>query len=299
MHEDGRKLLNLMFRPDETVSVSPNKYGYHSIPLSEALQDKIVTLVPTQESCAKREIEFSPENFDKAHTDDLLLVALNPIKGYREDANCIKYRNFLIEMDYGDLTEQLIYARKMELPYSAVIFSGNKSLHFLISLDEDIPTEKQWRLIAEWILGIMTAADQNTKNPSRQIRIPGAYREPGKQQQLYDWKGATTIAELKEWLAKHPGAKPVIPVKRAVSTKPDLTKIKSWAKKRLENGLDAKQGRNKQWFAIACEFALAGVSEDDTIDILSEFFTPERTFKEREWKTSIKSAFKYVYARKQ
>lgn len=299
MHSDGQKLLNLMFRPGETVSVSHNKYGYHSIPLSEALADKVVTLVPTQESCAKRGIEWAPENFDKSHTDNLTLVALNPILGWREDLNCKAFRNFLIEMDYGPLDQQLAYARQMELPYSACIFSGNKSLHFLISLDKDLPSEAVWRTLAEWTLAIMTAADQNTKNPSRQIRIPGAEREPGKTQLLYDWRGPTSLKDFSEWLAKHPEAKPKPPEKRHIAKgQGDMKYVKEWAKQRLVAGLDPRKGRNKQWFAIACEFALAGYSEDDTMDILSEFFTPDRTFREREWKTSIKSAFKYVYARK-
>jgi len=43
---------------------------------------------------------------------------------------------------------------------------------------------------------------------------------------------------------------------------------------------------------------LAGYSEDDTIDYLANYFTPDRTFREKEWKTSIKSAFKYIYSRK-
>ena len=299
MHEDGKKLFNLMFRPNETVSASNSKYGYHSIPLAEVLQDKIVTLVPTEDSCAKRNIEWCPENFDKSHTDDLTLVALNPITGFREDLNCTAFRNFLVEMDYGPLDQQLAYAKTIGLPYSAVIFSGNKSLHFLISLDTDIPTEKDWRTMAEWTLAIATAADQNTKNPSRQIRIPGAYREPGKQQMMYEWKGVTPIKEFAAWLAAHPDAKPKAPEKRHIAKgKPSMDNVKLWAKQRLAAGLDPNKGRNKQWFAIACEFALAGYSEDDTLDVLSEFFHPDRTFREKEWKTSIKSAFKYIYSRK-
>lgn len=299
MDKSGRDLLNLMFRPGETVCVSHNKYGYHSIPIEEVLQDKIVTLVPTEDSCAKRNIEWCPENFDSSHTDDLTLVALNPIKGWRKDLNCTAFRNFLIEMDYGPLPEQLKYAKDIGLPYSAAIFSGNKSLHFLISLDQDLPNEAIWRTMAEWTLGIATAADQNTKNPSRQIRIPGALREQGKRQEVYEWKGVTSIQDFSKWLATYPDAKPRPPEKRVINGTPDFSKLKPWVPQRLAKGIvGAKSGRNKEWFAIACEFALAGYSEDDTIDKLSRFFTPDRDFKEREWKTSIHSAFKYIYARK-
>jgi len=288
MDKTGQELLNLMFRPGETVCVSHNKYGYHSIPLENALNG-IATLVSPNPD----------REFEKVETDRLTLVALNPIKGWREDLNCTAFRNFLIEMDYGPLNEQLAYADKIGLPYSAVVFSGNKSLHFLISLEQDLPNEEVWRVMAEWTLAIATAADQNTKNPSRQIRIPGAFREPGKKQLIVKNNGATKLADFAAWLAKHPDAKPRPPEKREISGEADFSKLKPWVKQRLAKGVVGfKSGRNKEWFAVACEFALAGYSEDEATEILSGYFSPERDFKEREWKTSIKSGFKYIYARK-
>lgn len=288
MHETGKQLINLMFREGETICVSNSKYAYHSVYLESVLGEKVKLVSPNADY-----------GIQEVSTDTLTLVALNPIKGWREDANCTAYRNFLIEMDYGPLAEQLAYANKIELPYSAVVFSGNKSLHFLISLDTDLPSEEVWRTMAEWTLAIATAADQNTKNPSRQIRIPGAFREPGKKQLIVENKGATRLKDFADWLAKHPDAKPRPPEKRVISGTADFSKLKPWVPQRLAKGIvGAKSGRNKEWFAIACEFAIAGYSEDDTMDLLSEYFNPDRDFKEKEWKTSIHSAFKYIYANK-
>ena len=287
MHETGKKLLNLMFRPGETVCVSHNKYGYHSIPLDNALNGP-VTLVPPD----------TTRDWEKPDSNDLTLVALNPIKGFRQDLSCTAFRNFLVEMDHGPLPEQLAYANKIGLPYSAVVFSGNKSLHFLISLATDLPDEATYRKLSEWILGIATIADQNTKNPSRSIRVPGAYREPGKKQILVQIKEPISLSTLGEWLNKHPDAKPKEKEKREISGKHDFSKLKQWVIDRLLNGLDPNQGRNKQWFSIACEFAIAGYSEEDTILILEDFFVADRDFKEREWLTSIRSGFKYIYDRK-
>jgi hypothetical protein len=289
MHETGKKLLNLMFRPGETVCVSHNKYGYHSIPLQNALEGP-VTLVPPQTS--------EDQTWRHPKPEELLLVALNPIKGWRQDMNCTAFRSFLVEMDYGPLAQQLAYAKRIGLPYSAVIFSGNKSLHFLITLDSDLPDEETWRKIAEWILGVATMADQKTKNPSRSIRIPGAFREPDKQQKIVEFHGAISLKDLGAWLSKHPEAKPVVREKRVPSGKLDFDRIKPWCRDLLINGLKADKGRNQQWFAIACEFALAGFSEDDTLDILSEFFSPDRDFKEREWKRCIRSGFEKIYSGK-
>ena len=293
MNESGKQLLNLMFRPGESICVSYNKFGYHSLPLEKILADDPVTLIPTEESCEKRGITWE-EGYEKRFPNEMSLVSLNPIKGFRNDQNCTAFRNFLVEVDYGSLKEQLEYIKRMGLPYSACIFSGNKSLHFLVSLKEDVPNEKIWRMLAEWILNIVTLADDKTKNPSRGIRVPGVWREPKKLQRLVEIGPAISQKQLMAWLLKHPAAKPAKQEKRAPSGTRDFSKVKQWAKAALINGIDARKGRSNQWYAIAYEFGLAGYSEDDTIEMLSQYFTPERTFKEKEWLTTIKSAFKHV-----
>jgi hypothetical protein len=287
MHESGVKLLDLMFRPGENVCVSPNQYAYHSIPLDNAKSGMVTLVSPNSD------IEY-----DYVDSSKLLMVALNPITGFRLDSNCTAYRNFLVEMDYGSIDEQFEYANRIGLPFSAAVFSGNKSLHFLISLEEDLPSENVYRKLSEWTLNIATAADQNTKNPSRSIRMPGAHREPGKLQALIDFRGPVNNFEFVAWLNSHPGCKPKERERRERSEKPDLTRISGWVARLLVDGFDPLKGRNKQWFSIACEFALSGYSEDDTLDVLSEYFVPDRDFTEREWETAISSGFKYVYERK-
>ena len=293
MHETGVKLLNLMFRPGETICVSHNKYGYHSIPLDMAFKDE-VTLVPTVESCEKRGLVWGPEHFEKVTSDQLTLVALNPIKNWRQDEDCTAFRNFLVEIDTGNLKSQIEYVKSRKMPYSAIIFSGNKSMHFLISLDKDLADEKSYRAISEWILGIMTMADPMTKNPSRSIRIPGGMRKEGRQR-LVEFKGAVSGSELAEWLKQYPGERPKQKKKATPSEDVDFSRIKKWARNALRKGIDPTKGRNRQWYAIAFEFALSGYSEDDTIKYLEGFFNPDRDFREREWLTTIKSAFKHAY----
>jgi len=293
LHETGQKLLNLMFRPGEDICVSHNKYAYHSLPLENAFKEQ-VTLVPTLESCQKRKLEWGPEHFEKISSDKLTLVALNPIKGYRADEKVTAYRNFLIEMDNYELKAQIEYIKRLEMPYSAIVFSGSKSMHFLISLDTDLPSEKVWRMFAEWLLKIAALADQVTKNPSRGIRIPGGLREEGRQR-LVEFKGPVKLTDLTAFLQKHMEAQPKEPEKREVHKKFHFNGIRDWCLDLLENGLKEDRGRNNQWYAIAYEFALNGASEDETIEILGQYFTPERGFKEREWLVTIKSAFKHAY----
>lgn len=293
MHETGKQLFTLMFRPGETICVSPNQFGYHSIPLNNAINGPVV-LVPTADSVEKRKMNFE-DAIERVDSTVPILCALNPIKGYREDSNCTAFRNFLVEMDYGSNQEQLAYVQRMGMPYSAAIFSGNKSIHFLLSLDTDLPSESVYRLLSEWILTIMTLADQQTKNPSRSIRIPGAFREPGKQQILLDYKGPVKLSDLSDWLKKYPDQKPKEKQRVIVSDKQLLDLVRPWIAELLCIKGIHPPGRNKQWFVVGVEFALAGADEDDTIETLRQFFQPDRDFKEREWETTLRSAFKKAY----
>lgn len=291
MHETGKQLLNLMFREGETICVSPNKYGFHSVNLSDVMGEE-VTLLNTK----FRDGKPVEECLEKYPTADLKLVALNPIQGWRDDASCYKYRNFLVEIDTGTQEAQLEYIKnQLKMPYSAAIFSGGKSLHFLISVTEDFKDEKSYRRVAQWILNIATMADQNTKNPSRSIRIPGAKRDD-KFQALVEYRGAIPNAELGAWLNKYQSVMPIEKEKKPMRDNKRFPNMKPWMKKALMNGEFPKDmGRNATWFAIACEFALAGFSEDDTIHVLEDYYTPDRDFKRREWETTLKSAFKYIY----
>jgi hypothetical protein len=289
MQETGKQLLNLMFREGETICVSPNKYGYHSMPLPVVMADE-VTLLSTK----FRDGKPAEECMETYPSDELKLVALNPIQGWRDDASCYKFRNFLIEMDYGPLPEQLAYIKKLEMPYSAIVFSGGKSLHFLISVAEDFKDEKSYRKVAEWILAIVTLADQNTKNPSRSIRIPGAKRDES-MQALVELVGPVANSSLGAWLHKWPDLMPREPERGALRSNKRFPRMKPWMQKALHGEFPKDMGRNKTWFAIACEFAIAGHSEDDAIEGLEDYFVPDRDFKKREWVTTIKSAFKYIY----
>ena len=302
MHETGEKLLKLMFKPGETICVSPDQYGYHSILLENVFAPEITILSTSFRDGIKQKDGSiympTPEEALKTFpTETLRLVALNPIKGWRLDENCTAYRNFLVEMDIGPLSQQLSYIEKMEMPYSAAVFSGGKSLHFLISLDRDLPDQKTWRLIAEWILKICTAADQMTKNPSRSIRIPGPKRDESRQI-LARFKGPVAFSDLRKWLERHPDAKPKPRVKKVPSGKFNFDKLSPWVLKRLIEGLDPTKGRSNQWYAIGYEFSLCGYSEDSTIEILSEYFNEDHDFKEKEWLTCIRSAFEHVHGKR-
>lgn len=103
-------------------------------------------------------------------------ISINPLKIKRADENVTSHRNFLLEIDDGtSIDEQIIYINELKVPYSSIVFSGGKSAHFILALDEDIGPEK-YRQYAKALCRAVPRADRSTKNPSRFTRLPGHFR---------------------------------------------------------------------------------------------------------------------------
>ena len=283
MNSDGVKLIKLMFEPGETICVSPSQFGFHAVPRDSALTGYVDLIMNKHE-------EDGPHRVD---TDTLLFVAINPIKGPRLDDNCYQFRNFMIELDSGSLAEQVNYIVTSGIPYSSMIFSGGKSIHVLIALEEGLSSQKAFRFMAKWILNILPLADQNIQNPSRGIRIPGAMRDNGKRQRSYYLGKRIPVASLVKWLEKHERARPVFKERPIYGGKPDFAKLSPWAQRLLRDGIRFEKGRNKGWFSLAVDFAMAGFSEDDTAAILSGKFVEEHDFREKEFLASVRQGFRY------
>ncbi len=283
MDSTGESLLKLLFDPGENISVSNNQFAYHSIPLEKALSGQI-SLLSTN--------DFSVTQCDSS---ELILVSINPIEGFRKDSNVSKFRTFLWECDTGSIQEQLNSFKKTGLPISAQVFSGNKSVHAVTVLeDKELPDEKTYRHLYLWALKILTFCDQNCKNPSRSVRIPGAYREPGKKQRLISLKGRIKLEDFYKWLNQWPQLRPMPKQRKPYNGEADYSRLSGWAKRMMSSGITFRNGRNQTWFALAVDFALAGFTEDQTIELLSPKFLEEHDFKEKEWLITVGSAFKYV-----
>jgi hypothetical protein len=288
MHQDGIKILNLLFRPGEFLCVSDSQFGFLSLPFQTVISDSVPLISPNPQTPIKT-----------VNSNELIFVSLNPMKekSFRRDKEVAKYRNFLIEIDcMADRDMQYSYLKKLGILTSCMIWSGSKSIHCGISLSTDLPNEKIYRFIYKWILNIATMTDQELGNPTRSMRLCGAIRpETGNLQELIEFTGPVELKNLMAWLAKHPESKPIIKEykKRKSSDTPDLKNVKIWVLKMLKNGFPAGLGRNQGWFQVACEFYLAGFNEDATIDILSKYFVEQSDFREKEFLTSIRSAFKF------
>lgn len=281
--------LKLFFNPNETICISPSKYAYHSISQSDLLFPEVT--LESQNEMRDRYI---------VPTSSMTLCAINPISGDRNDSNVTAFRNFLIEIDDGDVWSQRNYINSLKMPYSICVFSGNKSLHYGICLEESLPDIEVWRIINKWALNIASKADQNTVNPSRSIRVPGAMRLDGKklEQKLIEIKGRISLDCMLEWLGEYPEKNPALDMRKEevnFNVGPEIGGIPKWVLDKLINqDVGSGGSRNKEWFGIAMEFAKRGYCEYDIINTLSDYFIPQKDFTKTEFLGIIKSACKRV-----
>lgn len=133
--------------------------------------------------------------------------SINPMDSTRTrcDAAVTKYRNILVEMDKMVLDLQDQYISEIGLPYSTAVFSGKKSIHYIISLEEPIQDEQLYRALVRRIYRAVgdDYVDHSCKNPSRFSRFPGHIRSDTKQEQrLLTVRTRVSMATLESWLQK-------------------------------------------------------------------------------------------------
>lgn len=151
---------------------------------------------------------------------DKPFFTINPIKpGSTRSIEGVKeFRNFLFEID-DDVTGKPVplqtqrdIVQAAQLPWSTCVFSGNKSLHWIVSLEtplSDAVEYRMWWLMMETIvnkaaadLGYGLKFDKNVKDPSRFSRAAGAVRisVDGKQlQTLEGIRGRHSNDEVIKW----------------------------------------------------------------------------------------------------
>lgn len=265
MDQEIKQFLETLYNPGEEVCWSAGQVATFSVP-----QDQI--------------------NLDKVQ-----LVAINPIKGKRNDVNVTAHRTILIELDEGTLQEQWSYVNKLGLPFSLCVFSGNKSLHFAVTIDEDYSSYNVYYWIGRWILNIVSEADPVTKNPSRAIRFPGVIRKDGKKQlqNLLVNNGRIPKKKLYEWLRKFPGCEPAeYEAREVVLDEKDANALPYWVFRILERGV-MEGSRNRQYFSVGCEFYKAGYSLEEALERIAQYVEFDHDFTENELKSAINSAYQY------
>lgn len=118
-------------------------------------------------------------------------------------ANVTAFRNFAIEYDNGGIEEQLAKLKLANPPVSAVIFSGSKSLHTPIALEEAI-SQEEYNAIYEAIRVTLKKydliLDKQCRNPNRLTRAPYEMRpDKGVEQKMIGLNGRIPNQKLFDW----------------------------------------------------------------------------------------------------
>jgi RecA-family ATPase len=110
---------------------------------------------------------------------------LNPMdgKGVRND-NVTEFRHVLAESDTLPIDKQLAVIRALNLPCSAIVHSGGKSVHAIVKVDAGTDA-KLFRDRVDFLFGVLDRngfkVDRQCRNPSRLSRLPGIPRGDQKQ----------------------------------------------------------------------------------------------------------------------
>lgn len=136
-------------------------------------------------------------------------VCINPLRDRRLDANVTCHRNLVIENDLVSVDEQLRQMDALALPHTTAVFSGSKSVHFVISLREPCTSRVEYdQLVTRLYRALQYSSslrpDTKCKNPSRFTRFPGHVRpSTGREQQLLYVRDRISHQDLEAWLAVH------------------------------------------------------------------------------------------------
>ena len=146
-------------------------------------------------------------------TDKCEFFIANPIKQVNIKlagglSNIAAYRNIVIEFDDG-ASEADQLKRMRSVPYLTAISSGNKSVHFIISVEDGFKDLEEYNYYARALYAVVGgAADPKCKNANRLTRMPGIMRaSTGRVQELLREGEVLTKERLLYWLVNSPKAR--------------------------------------------------------------------------------------------
>jgi hypothetical protein len=188
-------------------------------------------------------------------------ISINPAREHgipRGSANVGALRNFLIEFDDMPITSQRAFFESKGIPYTASVFSGGKSHHFIISLSQPLKSTEDYKSLFRRLYVLYDEKnDPATKDPARWSRFPNAYRS-GVIQRVNDIKDRIPLEQIMEVLNRpenlekwkqskfHKMEQEFLRVGRAVSSEGDRDKFISmmawYIKDYLKDGIGSDKG---------------------------------------------------------
>lgn len=140
-------------------------------------------------------IEYSPPTS---------FFVINALEGGRKNSDVVCFRNILVEMDTLSLEEQAKLIHDVEMPFSTQVFSGNKSYHYIISLETPLANLVQYQRLVKRVYAAVgrELVDTACGNPARFSRMPGGVRDDGAQQTLIYTGARIPNSDIESWLEK-------------------------------------------------------------------------------------------------
>jgi len=185
-----KELLLNCFQPNEIICIT-NEVG----------QDEDGRFFPASKGTFQT-TQWWVDNYFGEREDELFrdkpqgaFIRINPIKqgdySGRDDSVSV-YRHVLVEFDSRPKEEQYAIFKQSNLPISALIDSGGKSIHAWVRIDAK--DENEWRNRRQAVFDYLSdyEPDAMTKNPSRWSRLGGIMRGSKEQTILALNIGATS-----------------------------------------------------------------------------------------------------------
>lgn len=206
-----------------------------------------------------------------------LFFSINPMHSSRADHHVTRHRNILLEFDDGSPSDQLNHLT--DVPHTTLVWSGGKSHHAVISLEEPCWDREEYDAIVRRIYKKLPMVDQSVKNPSRLSRLPGVMRDNGNLQSLVHVKNRVGRETIEAWLGPEP--------EKAKTEQPKLRSLhlSPWTKYFLMYGSEPGK-RNADLFKAACDMLRHGYNAETICERASEVLDLDR----REIMNTVKSA---------
>lgn len=164
-HWEAESYLNVLFNPGECIWVAERlANNYKSVSQKFALVSSV--------GSASR---------------DGIFVCYSPANDFglqKKLINITRFRNLLVEFDGLSLDEQKALVEAIQLPYSTAVFSGGKSIHYMISLEEPVDYETYRQYAAQLAAGIPGMDKMNNRGTSYS-RFPNGLRGEVEQSLIY------------------------------------------------------------------------------------------------------------------
>ncbi len=193
--DGARALLLAAFEEGEGVRIANAK-------LNEEARE-----VPANEGpCLRREewlkkldaVKGNPNGIFSSTKRTGIYISINPMKvGGSKDSDVTAFRHVLIESDEMSVEEQWNLYRASNIPCTAIISSGGKSLHAWVRVDASCRAEYDERVRILYDHFAAYNFDPKNRNPSRFSRLPNCIRFDRRQELLALKTGA---ASFTEWL---------------------------------------------------------------------------------------------------